>query len=148
MINIDCLIKFSRQIGFNKDWPEQVNYMLDRLETVKIGFPGISDKHLELIKYSDLEVGDKFIYDPCLIRFNLDDDTPIMYSILENNELKIEGIGYGEDPRDKFRLKKWKDIIQSNFKQDTIVYKVIAKPTETGGPGYYYFFKSYRDFRI
>lgn len=150
MINTDTLIKICRNRGYKIDWPEQVNKMKLRLNEIKLGFPGIRNDHLSLIEIKDLIPGDIFIYDNFIESDRIRDDAPIMLRFLENKNCYIEGIGCGLDSiRDPKRtLFKWKDevsfpLVPYNF----LVYRVDVRPTENGGPGYYYFFKSYRDFR-
>ena len=66
MINDETLIKIVRKRGFQRTWPTQVNRMKSRLEWVRLGFPGIRNDHLSLIKFSDLKLGDLYIYDEYL----------------------------------------------------------------------------------
>lgn len=150
MVNDDIFIKFARSRGYKTEWPDQVNYMKARFHEVKLGFPGIGNDHVDLIEFGELEIGDIFIYDP-YVEVRSGDEAPIMFKILEDGKGYVEGIGCGVDSvRDPLRLKiRWMDIIDlpplsSNF----LVYRVNVRPKYTGGPGYYYFFKSYRDFRL
>lgn len=151
MLNNDTLIKYSRNRGHKTDWPDKVNYMRLRLDEIKLGFPGIRNDHLSLVEWKDIVEGDIFIYDS-----NIEDkvrptEAPIMFRKLPENNLYIEGIGCGLDlERDPYRLKyRWKDTIKSpGFSDNQLVYRVDVRPTINGGPGYYYFFKSYRDFRM
>lgn len=153
MVNDDILIKYSRARGHKEDWPEQTRAMKKRLLEMKLGFPGIGNDHLSLVPVSSLKLGDIFIYDPCVESMERDcDEAPIMFRIIDSDGYCfIEGIGIGADSvRDPERIKfRWKDTvpfppISDNF----LVYRVDVRPTMNGGPGYYYFFKSYRDFRV
>jgi len=152
MINDDVLIKYSRQRGFNVTWPEQVIKMKLRMTEMKLGFPGIGNDHLSLVEYKDIKKDDIFIYDPYVeLGNNVGDEAPLMLRVLGNNKCYIEGIGCGIDSlRDPERLKfRWKDIIDlPNLPQNFLVFRVEPRPTLNGGPAYYYFFKSYRDFRL
>lgn len=149
MINDDVLIKKSRLRGHKYDWPQEVRYMKERLEQVKLGFPGIGNDHIDLIEYKDIKEGDIFIYD-CYLE-NADDtgyDTaPKMYRVIKTGLMVVEGIGTGLDLGDKERAIKWRDIVKPNIDSISLVLRVNVRPNETGGPGYYYFFKSTRDFR-
>ena len=151
MVNDDILIKFARKRGHSKTWPDQVNLMKSRMNDMKLGFPGIGNDHLSLIEFKDVREGDIFIYDPYIESgTNSGDEAPIMLKVLEDNKCYIEGIGCGLDSiRDPERIKfRWRDIIDMpNIEGNFLVFRVDPKPTLNGGPGYYYFYKSYRDFR-
>jgi hypothetical protein len=151
MINDDILIKFARKRGYKKTWPPQVIKMKKRMESLKLGFPGIGNTHLDLVEYREIKVGDLFIYDPYIeLGDGVGDEAPLMLSKTTPETMIIEGIGCGRDSLrdpDRNRL-RWKDLIPSlQIPSDFLVYRVNIKPTLNGGPGYYYFFKSYRDFR-
>ena len=90
-----------------------------------------------------------FIYD-IYLEGGIGDEAPIMFRSLDRDIGYIEGIGCGIDSkRDPFRNKfKWQDIVVlPKIDANSLVLRVDARPTLNGGPGYYYFFKSYRDFR-
>lgn len=157
MINDDVLIKLSRkQLGHSDDWPEFVISLKKRIREIKLGFPGIKNNHLSIINVNNLNINDTFIIDDYFGKDNIDftDNAPLMLKILEKpKHFLIEGIGIGTDiNRDPYRLNfRWKDIIYiDNLERiNNIVFRVDVKPDSvTGGPGYYYFFKSYRDFRL
>ena len=129
MVNDDILIKFARKRGFSKTWPDQVNKMKSRMTEMKLGFPGIGNDHLSLMEYQNLNPGEIFIYDPYV---------------------ESGAIGDGLDSqRDPERIKfRWRDTIQlPPLPPEFLVFRVDPRPTLNGGPGYYYFYKSYRDFR-
>lgn len=151
MINLDTIIKIVRTRGYKDTWPEQTRYILSRLEEIKSGFPGIRNDHLSIIPYNKILEGDIFIYDSYLEKEpRLYDDSPIMLKLLPNNLFYVEGIGRGldlvRDPRRE--LIKWRDTISFSVPMDSLVLRVDVRPTLNGGPGYYYFFRSYRDYRI
>lgn len=151
MVNDDILIKYSRQRGHRENWPEQTRIMKERLKEMKLGFPGLGNDHLSLVRVSDLKLGDIFIYDPCVESKERTDEAPIMFRIIDSDGYcYIEGIGQGLDSlRDPERIKfRWKEEVPfPPISNDFLVYRVDVRPTSNGGPGYYYFFKSYRDFR-
>lgn len=155
MVNDDVLIKAARARGHRDDWPEQVRAMRERIREMKLGFPGIGNDHLELTIFKRLGPSDVFIWDPYTeFRERVGDEAPLMMRLLEYNPGKvlIEGIGCGIDSvRDPDRNKlRWMDVISmpSEINNDSLVFKCIARPDLiTGGPTYYYWFKSYRDFR-
>lgn len=153
MVNKDVLIKVARNRGFVHNWPDQVNYMRERLKQIKLGFPGLRNDHFDLIELKDVKDGDLFIIDPYIESVTDSNDTaPILYK-LEGSKLIIEGIGKGLDLTDEYRTKRrWKDELDSsslnNMPRNSLVLRVNVRPKLTGGPGYYYFFKSYRDMRV
>ena len=118
---------------------------------MKLCFPGIGNDHISLVEYSSIKEGDIFIYDPFIESGNgTGDEATLMLRVLPSGECMIEGIGCGWDSiRDPDRTKfRWKDIIpMPPLNPEFLVFKVDIRPTLNGGPGYYYFFKSYRDFR-
>lgn len=151
MINDDILIKFVRKRGYSKTWPDQVNLMKSRMTDMKLGFPGIGNDHLSLVEFKDIKIGDIFIYDPYVESgTNSGDEAPIMLKLINNSKCYVEGIGCGLDSkRDPDRTKlRWRDYIDLlNIPLNFLVFRVEPRPTLNGGPGYYYFYKSYRDFR-
>lgn len=150
MINDDSLIKIVRARGFKHNWPSVVRNMKRRIEEMKLGFPGISNNHLELVPFSVIDRGDLFIYDKYLESETREgDEAPLMLKDTGNYLYEIEGIGCGKDSiRDPQRLNyRWKDTKFLWFPDNILVCRVIVRPRENGGPGYYYFYKSYRDLR-
>lgn len=151
MVNDDILIKYSRKRGYKYTWPEQVVKMKARMMEMKLGFTGIGNNHISLIEFKDLKEGDIFIYDPYVESGNgTGDEAPLMLRILPSGDCYIEGIGCGWDSeRDPDRIKfRWKDVIpMPSLDPSFLVFRVDIRPTLNGGPGYYYFFKSYRDLR-
>lgn len=150
MINDDVLIKYARSRGYKHlTWPEQVMKMKDRMTEMKLGFPGLGNDHLSLIEYKDAKPGDIIIFDPSVESGNNTfDDAPIMLKLCEGGKSIVEGIGKGVDSKDPYRRVRWKDIITTpQIPESFLVFRVDVRPDLNGGPGYYYFFKSYRDFR-
>ena len=151
MINDETLIKLVRRRGYSRTWPTQVNRMKARLEWIRLGFPGIRDDHLSVVKFGDLKLGDIYIYDQYLEKgFGYGDEAPLMLKWINPEQVYIEGIGQGDDSmRDPERLRlRWKDIIPfPKLDPNTLVLLVNPNPTLNGGSAYYYFFKSYRDSR-
>lgn len=152
MINDNVLIKRERSRGHKEDWPEIVIQMKERLNEIKLGFPGLGNDHLSLIPFSQVKVGDWFIWDLYLESYSrLGDEAPLFLNYFGEGKARIEGIGCGIDSkRDPDRLKfRWMDIIDlPEISGDTLVLRVDVRPTLNGGPGYYYFYRSYRDFRL
>lgn len=152
MINDDILIKLSRKRGFKYTWPEQVIKMRKRLTSMKLGFPGIGNDHISLVEYRTINKGDIFIHDPYVESGEgVGDEAPVMYLDLGNGYCNVEGIGCGVDSiRDPERNKiRWQDtVIKPSLPEDFLVYRVDVRPTLNGGPGYYYFFKAFRDNRF
>jgi hypothetical protein len=151
MINDDTLIKIVRSRGYKKTWPDQVNRMKARLTWIKLGFPGIRNDHLTISLAKDLKEGDLYIYDQYLEKgFGYGDEAPLMLKKLDGGKVVVEVIGKGMDSiRDPERLRiRWKDILpEPPLGKGELVLKVDPSPTLNGGSAYYYFFKSYRDFR-
>ena len=151
MINDDKLIKVERARGHKTDWPEIVIQMKERMKEMKLGFPGIGNDHMSLITFSELQEGDLFIWDmysESMTRGG--DEAPLLLVVLPDGKAKIEGIGCGIDSkRDPDRIKyRWMDVIDMpKINPNHLVFKIDVRPSLNGGPGYYYFFKSYRDFR-
>ena len=153
MINDDILIKVVRNgLGYKTDWPDRVIEFKKRLDELKLGFPGIGNDHLSLVWYDSIKEGDMFIVDEHLLDMGgrTGDEAPILYKKFTHTDAIIEGIGCGIDStRDPDRIKyRWKDIIElPKFPDKMLVLRVDVKPDLNGGPGYYYFYKSYRDWR-
>ena len=151
MINDDILIKYARKRGYKKTWPDQVNRMKTRMTEMKLGFMGIGNDHLSLVEFQTIKEGNIFIYDPYVESGSgTGDEAPLMLKVLPEGKCYIEGIGVGLDSqRDPDRIRfRWRDTIpMPNLDPEFLVYKVEVRPTLNGCPGYYYFFKSYRDFR-
>lgn len=153
MINDDTLIKVVRKhLGHREDWPERVIEMNKRLGELKLGFPGIGNDHMSLVTYDSLNLGDLFILDDHLLDLGgrSGDEAPILYLKVTDSNAVIEGIGCGIDSvRDPERLKyRWKDVVElPKIPGNTLVLRVDVRPDLNGGPGYYYFYKSYRDWR-
>lgn len=155
MINDDILIKIVRNgLGHKKDnWPDRVIELNARLRELKLGFPGLGNDHLSLVWYDQIKTGDMFIIDEHLLDMGgrKGDEAPILYKKFTDTDAIIEGIGCGIDSkRDPDRIKyRWRDIVElPKLPEKTLVIKVEVKPDlVTGGPGYYYFYKSYRDWR-
>ena len=151
MINDDTLIKIERARGFKHDWPAQVIKMRQRMINMKLGFPGIGNDHISLVEFGKIQEDDIYIYDPYVEAGDgVGDEAPIMLRDLGNGKCYVEGIGCGVDSiRDPERRLRWMDIIDKpNIPSNFLVFRVDVRPTLNGGPGYYYFFKSYRDARF
>jgi len=150
MINDSVLIKYERARGHKTDWPEIVIQMKERMKEMKLGFPGLGNDHMSLVTFENIKVGDWFIWDLYGESMTRGDEAPLLLNYLEPGKARIEGIGCGIDSvRDPDRIKyRWMDIIDlPNIPNDFLVFRVDVRPTLNGGPGYYYFYKSYRDFR-
>lgn len=149
MIDSGTIIKIVRSRGHKSDWPEWTNAIIEKLGEMKLGFPGIGNDHLSLVTMKTIEPGEIFIWDPYLYLIQpRGDEAPYMLKSLESGEFLILGIGCGIDSiRDPDRNIRVGDIIKLSLGPDDLVCRVDVRPTLQGGPGYYYFFKSYRDFR-
>ena len=152
MIVVGSVIKLVRNSrGIKTDWPRYVRAFLDRLDEIKLGFPGLGNDHLTIAKYGTIREGDYFIFDECicdLTRSN--DNAPILYRAVKDKKAVIEGIGCGLDStRDPDRIKlRWKDVVNlPSASPEFPVLRVDVRPTLNGGPAYYYFYKAYRDNR-
>lgn len=153
MVNDNVLIKFERARGHATDWPEYVIQMKERLKECKLGFPGLGNDHLSLIRFEELQPGEIFIWDPWLESLErLGDEAPLMLRLSQDMKTcLVEGIGCGIDSaRDPDRLRiRWMDTIETPpIHPEELVLRVDVRPTLNGGPGYYYFFKAYRDARL
>lgn len=150
MINDETLIKIARSRGHRFDWPEIVRNMKNRIWELKLGFPGIENNHLSIVPFSEIVRGDMFIWDIFLESRERGDEAPILFKVQEDGNYLIEGIGCGYDlHRDPRRTNyRWRDIVSPpEISGNSLVCRVDVRPTMDGGPGYYYFYKSYRDFR-
>lgn len=152
MVNDDILIKTLRKRGHKTDWPEYVRAMIKRLEEIKLGFQGIGNNHLSLVTYDEIKDGEYFIWDIYIDSLErTGDEAPILFQKLSNEKGLIDGIGIGIDSkRDPDRIKyRWRDIVDlPPIKSDDLVYRFDARPDiMTGGPGYYFMAKAYRDNR-
>ena len=154
MINDDILIKYARSRGHKEDWPDQVKLMRKRILECKLGFPGLGDDHLTLLPINKINFEkDIWIYDPFLETERTKDWAPVMLSPCSQypGKFRVEGIGNLMDlDRDPDRiLIRWRDIVDLPpiESQEMLAIKVDVRPTLTGGPGYYYFFRSLRDLR-
>ena len=155
MINDDILIKIARSRGHKEDWPQAVRYFRNRLTEIKLGFPGIRNDHMDIITYDQIKDGDYFIYDPYFETGNVLDKAPKMLRVVDGEAGRyfvIEGIGCGLDLDDPDRNRyRYLDAITNPFDDlnpSSLCFRVNVRPTLTGGPGYYYFMKSYRDARM
>ena len=154
MIGPDVLIKYVRSHEeYRKgDWPSEVIRLLKRLSEIKLGFPGIKSSHLSLVRREDIKDDDIFIVDTEFYTGKIDAFfCPKMYTKLPNSpHYQVSGIGCGLDLGDIRRQKiRYKDIVSSDqIPNIPVVLRVDVRPTLDGGPGYYYFFRSYRDFRM
>lgn len=148
MVNVDTIIKVVRERGYKTSWPDETRYVMERLKFIKLGFPGIRNDHLSFIEFKNIKSGEIFIFDHYLEK-GVGDEAPIMLKMINPRTFFVEGIGIGEDSvRDPDKvLIKWRDTISYDISPDSLVLRVDVRPTLNGGPGYYYFFKSYRDFR-
>lgn len=151
MINLQTIVKIVRGHGHSLDWPEASKRLIQRLQEIKKGFPGIRNDHLSFIEITQAKEGDLIIIDKYLeTSWSSNNEPPLMLRVLPGLKgYVVEGIGIGEDKDDPYRVKmRWKDIIpELPYNIQGLVLRVDVKPTLNGGPGYYYFFKSYRDFR-
>ena len=151
MINDERLIRLVRSRGHKSDWPEAVWNMKQRILEQHLGFPGLGDPHLSILEFSKIQEGDLFIWDPYLESGERGDAAPTMYKLLPGNMGYVEGIGCGLDmDRDPSRtLIRWGDTVKlPDIDPMELVMRVDVKPSLiTGGPGYYYFYKAYRDWR-
>ena len=153
MVNDNILIKYERARGHMTDWPDIVIQMKERMKEMKLGFPGIGNDHISMVPFSDIKPGEIFIWDLYVEGMTRSgDEAPMMLRVSDDGKTcMIEGIGCGVDSvRDPDRLKyRWRDIIPTpQIDPNFLVFRVDVRPTLNGGPGYYYFFKSYRDFRL
>lgn len=134
MVDVNTLIKIVRELKII-DWPDQVNYMRLHLEELLKGFPGIGLGHLSLVKFKDLLKTDTYIYDPSIMSKQV--GTPMMIT-----KDIIIGIGCGP-----FTGKKPTERVELDIPDNQLVLRVDCRPKETGGPGYFYFFKSKKDYQ-
>lgn len=151
MIDDNTLIKFVRGRGYKEDWPERVITMKERLREMRLGFPGIRNEHLSLVPFNTIEPGEIFIWDNYLEGKKRGDEAPIMLRVEDMNVYYIMGIGCGTDTRrdpDRLFFRYGNVIKLPPFAPDFLVCRVDVRPTLNGGPGYYYFYKSYRDYRL
>ena len=78
MINDDIIIKWERSRGHKYDWPTVVNQFKSRLQEMKMGFPGIGDDHLSIVRFDNIQKGEIFIFDPYIETDFRGDLAPIM----------------------------------------------------------------------
>ena len=134
MVDNNTLIKIVRSQGI-LNWPDQVNYMRLHLKKLLKGFPGIGQGHITLVKFRDIMEDDIYIYDPSIFKVAV--GTPIMIQ-----GSKILGIGMGTATG-----KHLNDEINLTINPEEFVYRVDCRPKITGGAGYFYFYKSKRDYQ-
>lgn len=151
MIDDNTLIKIIRGRGHKEDWPEPVIAMKERLREMRLGFPGIRGDHLTLTTFNTIEPGEIFIWDPYLECMGRGDEAPMMLRMIAPDRYYIVGIGCGTDitrDPDRIRFRYGDTINLPPFPPDFLTCRVDVRPTLNGGPGYYYFYKSYRDYRL
>lgn len=138
MIDNNTLIKIVRSLKII-DWPDQVNYMRLHLKSLLRGFPGIGLGHLTLIKYKDLLKNDIFIYDPAIMYECPNPTTPPI--MIKNSKV----VGIGEGPFTGIHVDD--DITNLTIDPDSLILRVDCRPKPTGGAGYFYFYKSKRNYQ-
>ena len=95
------------------------------------------------------------INDDILIKFSRQrghkEDWPQHVRFMRNRLYEGIGIGLDLDDPDR-RMYRYKDIIPvlpfNDINGNSLCIRINVRPDLTGGPGYYYFYKSYRDFRM
>jgi hypothetical protein len=165
MINDDVLIKYARSRlaqGHTMDlepdnWVDYVRFLSKQLLACKLGFPGIGDDDISIIRLDQVRPGIRLILDD-----NLDancgrtdtDRAPILGQVKDFSETKghvwfeIEGIGSGTDfERDPDRLLRWGQVHEVNLLEYPCLLSMDSKPRPDGGPVYYYYNKHPRDSR-
>lgn len=162
MINDDVLIKYSlKRIRednhpLRNNWVDYTRLLQSQILYITLGFPGIGRDDISITSSHNLQPGQRVFFDD-----NLDancgrtdtDHAAILGKILEISQsgearIIIEGIGQGLDlTRDPDRKLKWRDEIIINLYQYPTVLILNSVPRPDGGPVYYYFMKSTRDYR-
>ena len=165
MINDDVLIKYARgqlarnhTMGFDQDnWVDYVKFLQKQLLICKLGFPGIGDDDISIIRLDQVKPGIRLILDD-----NLDancgridtDRAPILGQVKDfaNTQghvfFEIEGIGSGTDfERDPNRSLRWGQVHEINLLDYPCLLSMDSKPRPDGGPVYYYYNKHPRDSR-
>lgn len=163
MINLDTVIKFIRTKCPYPDlqkeyWPEWSYNTMKKIKECLVGFPGIGLNDVSLLLFKDLDLSqDIWIFDNELHYHGneerIGDEAPLMLAPgPKPGNFIIEGIGAQFDGGDIERKKKrWKDVFSFSTPfptEDSMVLRIDCRPTIHGGPGYYYFFKAYRDQRL
>lgn len=151
MVNDDILIKTERGRGHKRDWPQWVRAMRARMRELKVGFPGLGNDHMDLVEFRDIEEGEEFIWDLYLESLERSgDEAPLLLKKLPLGKALIDGIGEGLDSkRDPDRLMRWMDVIDlPEIPDNFLVLRLNIKPSVwSGGPGYFYMYKQFRDNR-
>lgn len=161
MINDDILIKYSiKRIEeghlVRDNWIDYTRMLRDQINFIKSGFPGIGDGDLSVMTYEKIIPGMRVILDDNLDlnRGEITDSSALLVLVKDINTeaglmtFEIEGIGAGDDlQRDPDRKLKWRDTYTVNLNSWYTILKMDSKPREDGGSVYYYYNKSYRDYR-
>lgn len=161
MINDDILIKYSiKRIEeghlVRDNWIDYTRMLRDQINFIKSGFPGIGDGDLSVMTYEKIIPGMRVILDDNLDlnRGEITDSAALLVLVKDINTeaglmtFEIEGIGAGDDlQRDPDRKLKWRDTYTVNLNSWYTILKMDSKPREDGGSVYYYYNKSYRDYR-
>lgn len=158
MINLDTIIKIGRSrikegLIQRTDWPEYTRFVLGRLDDIKQGFPGLGGEDLTFLEWDQVQDGEMIIFDSRVEEYPDDWSCPILGRVLERKEkqlrIYIEGIGKGYNMSDPERkIFRWgQEAIIPEPHPRSLMLRVDSRPTQNGGPGYYYFFKAVRDQR-
>lgn len=161
MINDDILIKYSiKRIEeghlVRDNWIDYTRMLRDQINFIKSGFPGIGDGDLSVMTYEKIIPGMRVILDDNLDlnRGEITDSAALLVLVKDIDTeaglmtFEIEGIGAGDDlQRDPDRKLKWRDTYTVNLNSWYTILKMDSKPREDGGSVYYYYNKSYRDYR-
>lgn len=161
MINDDILIKYSiKRIEeghlVRDNWIDYTRMLRDQINFIKSGFPGIGDGDLSVMTYENIIPGMRVILDDNLDlnRGEITDSAALLVLVKDINTeaglmtFEIEGIGAGDDlQRDPDRKLKWRDTYTVTLNSWYTILKMDSKPREDGGSVYYYYNKSYRDYR-
>lgn len=142
MVNEDTVIKIIRNEEKIEDWPRMSFLMLTCWRDIlAAGFPGIGFPSVTLVRFDKIKPGDIFI---AAIDSNYEEETaPKMWEMIDPSTLKIVGIGCGHSS------KKLGDYYTPQGNIHTYyTLRVDCRPTENGGPGYHYFYRTDKDFRV
>lgn len=158
MINIDVIIKIVREMSpGDENWPVYSRILFNRIKECLQGFPGLGFDDVSLMTTTTFlsTKYDRWIEDKELMNWTgerVTDVAPTMYRKFTNIGVIIDGIGCQKDlSRDPERIKyRWRDLVENplnTYHPYELLLVVTCNPRKDGGPGYYYFYKAYRDRR-
>lgn len=152
MVNNEVLVKYIRS-GRSKtwsptDWPDGVLELTDQIKEALRGFPGIGLTDISVLDRPVI-VGERVFLIPELDGNEPGSDVaPMLVTYLSPGRLRVDGIGRGDCFRwDPDRRVRWGTEHLWGLPDYHMILRLDSVPKPDGGPMYYYFEKSLRDYR-